>query len=886
MSSALYLLGHRAYRARWLVVGIWVAILLVVGGSAALFGKGTDNSFSIPGTESQAAIDQLNKTFPQVSGSNAQIVVEAPDGQQITDPAIKADVSSAVTDLEDGEGVVLVTDPYDDQATTALSPDGTTAIINVQFDRDPLAVTEEMRGEVNGVVDNLRTELPTGSTVVVGGSAMSVDLPEVGTTELVGLLVALVVLVITFASFLAAGMPLVTALLGVIITSAGIMAATAFTQISSTTPLLALMLGLAVGIDYSLFIVSRHLDQVRHGMDPEESAARSVATAGSAVIFAGLTVIIALVGLSVTMIPFLAIMGLAAAAGVAMAVLVALTMTPALLGFAGKRLAKKLGRRNHAEVAQTETRMVAKNRFLEAWVRAATWKPVLTIVVVVAGLVIVALPARELQLALPDSGSKPSDSQARQAYDLISEKYGPGYNGPLLLSGSILDSNDPLQLMKDVQAEIEQLPGVVAVPVATPNESADTGILQVIPEGAPDSQATADLVNELRSAEPAIAEQYGYAYSVTGNTAAAIDVSSRLSQALLPFALLVVGLCLILLTMVFRSLWVPIKATIGYLLSIGAAFGVIVMVFQWGWFNTLLNVEKTGPVLSFLPIVVMGVLFGLAMDYEVFLVARMREEHVHGAKARDAVRRGFLGSGKVVIAAALIMFAVFASFVPTGDITMKSMALGLAVGVFVDAFIVRMTLVPAVMYLLGEKAWYLPKWLDNRLPFFDVEGEAIERELQLEDWPEDSARWAIAADAVVLPGVKEPFTTRTAFGETLEVAADQREHATSIALVLAGRSATHSGKLRVAGYLLPERAAAVRKHVALALLRDDRDPVKSVARVLKEQPTIVILDGIDQLTDPLDQDQVRALIEHARTENDALTVVTTSVTVHELLELA
>lgn len=877
MSSALYSLGHRAYRARWVVVAIWLAIFVAIGGAAALFAKGTDNSFSIPGTESQQAIDQLNNTFPQVSGSNAQIVVVAPPGEQITSPEMTAGVDAAVADFKGEEGVVVVTDPYDENATSSLSSDGTAAIINVQFDRDPLSVTEEMRAEVNTTVDALRADLPAGSVVTVGGSAMSADLPQVGITEVIGLIAAFLVLIFTFASLIAAGMPLIVALLGVGITTAVIMASTAFAKISSTTPLLALMLGLAVGIDYSLFIISRHLDQVRHGMEPEESAARSVATAGSAVIFAGLTVVIALVGLSVSMIPFLAVMGIAAAIGVVMAVLLSLTLTPAMLGFAGKRLAKRIGRKSAAIPVSPESRAVPRNRFLEGWVRAATWKPLLTIVVVLVGLILMALPARDLALALPDAGSKPADSQARQTYDLISEKYGPGYNGPLIVSGSILNSNDPLNLMKDVQAEIEQLPGVVAVPVATPNETGDTGILQVIPTGAPDSQATSDLVNELRSQQQYFNDKYGYDFSVTGSTAVAIDVSNRLSGALIPFAILVVGLCLILLTMVFRSIWVPIKATIGYLLSVGAAFGAVVVVFQWGWLNELLNVEKTGPVLSFLPIFMMGVLFGLAMDYEVFLVARMREEYVHGATAKDAVRRGFLGSGKVVIAAALIMFAVFASFIPTGDATIKSMALGLAVGVFVDAFIVRMTLVPAVMYLLGDRAWYLPKWLDTRLPFFDVEGEAIERELSLTEWPEDRDRWAIAADDVTVSGVEQPISVRCAYGDVLEISADQREHATALALALAGRSATHEGKLRVAGFLLPERARTARRHVGLALVRDHADPVAVIERISAERPRILVIDGLDQLTDPADRARVRGVIEQARSVNDSLTVVTTTV---------
>ena len=889
MSVFLYRVGHWSFRARKLVVLVWAALVLFAGGAALLLGQGTDNNVTIPGTEAQAALDQLSHTFPQVSGSNAQIVIAAPGGRSVRDSAFTEPVAAAVSELEAVDGVVLVVDPSDDDTGLAVSADGSTAIVSVQLDRPATEVDDALRDQIRDPVERLRTQLPEDTTVVIGGNAFSISIPTVGVTEALGLLVALVVLVITFGSFLVAGMPLVTALVGVAITVAGIMAMTRFMTLSSTTPLLALMLGLAVGIDYALFIISRHVDQVRHGMEPEEAAARSVATAGSAVVFAGLTVIVALVGLAVTRIPFLTIMGIAAAVGVAMAVLVSLSLVPALLGFAGARVARRIGRRRHGQLAQGEeaARAVHENRALGGWVRASTKWPAVTIVVVIIGMLVIASPARSLRLALPDAGSQPADTEVRQAYDLISESFGAGYNGPLIVTGSILESTDPLGLMADLKAELETVPGVASVPVATPNMTADTGIVQVIPDSAPDSEATAELVQRIRDDRQRIADQYGFELSVTGFTAAGVDISALLGRALLPFGILVVGLCLILLAIVFRSIWVPVTAAAGYLLTVAAVFGVVVAVFEHGVANGLLNVAKTGPIISFMPIIVMGVLFGLAMDYQVFLVSRMREEYVHGASARDAVRRGFLGSGKVVTAAAVIMFAVFASFVPHGDSNIKPIALGLATGVLLDAFVVRMTLMPAVLHLLGDRAWRLPAWLDRLLPMLDVEGAALERELALADWPRDGQQYAIAADDLRPPGL--PAATalrlRVPAGSALALVADRHEHGTALVLALAGRMPLSGGIVKVAGYLLPERGTAVRRRTSLALLNGVDDPYEAVRRALVERPEVLFVDRIDLVTEPHERHAIHAALDSALCDDSALTVVVTCADPSALDEL-
>lgn len=896
MSSLLYRLGRRVYRAHRLVAVLWLLIVVAGGGGALLLNQGTDNTFSIPGTQSQTALDQLERTFPQVSGTSARYVVIAPDGGSVQDADVKGPVSEAVTALGDINEVAAVTDPYSDSVSGTISEAGNALVITTQMDGSATTTSTASRDALKAEATTLQDALPAGSLVSLGGDLFAQNLPGVTITEAIGLVVALVVLVLTFGSFAAAGMPLMTALLGVALSMSAIFIATRFASISSTTPLLALMLGLAVGIDYALFIISRHQDQLRQGMDPEESTARATATAGSAVVFAGLTVIIALVGLSVAGIPFLTTMGIAAAGGVAIAVIIALTLTPALLGFAGGRLRPKdrRAKKRAAKAAHIDTKAPedtagpspgghadVPHGFFRSWVRVVTRFPIVTIIAVIGVLGVATIPALSLRLALPDAGYQAEGTPARTTYDLLAENFGAGYNGPLIVTGTIIGSTDPLGLMNDLKGEIEKLDGVASVPLATPNATADTGIIQVIPEGGPDSEATKALVAEIRDKHDDFQRQYGVDLAVTGQTAVGIDISDTLAKALLPFGLLVVGLSLVLLTMVFRSLWVPIKATLGYLLSVGASFGAVAAVFEWGWFSHALHVDKTGPIISFMPIILMGVLFGLAMDYEVFLVSRMREDYVHGRPARAAVESGFVGSAKVVTAAAVIMFSVFAAFVPEGDTNIKPIALGLAVGVFVDAFIVRMTLVPAVLHLLGDRAWHMPRWLDRILPAFDVEGEGLTKELALADWPEPGATDAIAAEGLCLDGPDGPVyrdvSLRVAAGSSLVVHGPHRSGRTALLLSIAGRLAPDSGRLKVAGLVVPIRSAAVRGKVGLVRLAGVADSVAEVRSALESAPPILVLDDLDTVTDPLLREAIRAELDAARAADDAFTVVASSV---------
>ncbi|MBU4213683.1 MAG: MMPL family transporter, partial [Actinobacteria bacterium] len=570
MSSSLYRIGQWSFVHRRRVAAIWLLVLLVVGAAAATLSKGTSNEFTIPGTESTVALNQLSHTFPQVSGSSARMIVITPDGVSAQSEAIKTPIEAFVTTAAAVDHVEAVSDPYSGTVSGAISSDDHAVIVSVQLDGQSTTIPASTSDALVAAKDTLAAALPTGSEVSLGGDLFTISVPTISATEGFGVLVALVVLLFTFGSLLAAGMPLLNALLGVAITMAGIYAATRFATISSTTPLLALMLGLAVGIDYALFIVSRHQGQLRSGMDPRESAARSLATAGSAVVFAGLTVMIALVGLAVARIPFLTIMGVAAAVGVGLAVLIALTLTPALLGFAGDRI--RPGRRAEHRAARRRARTAAAapatsgpervtspthatasraaasdgdsdvhpNRFFSGWVRASTRWPLATVLIIVIGLGALALPARDLRLALPDAGTQPAGSVARVTYDLVAQHFGPGYNGPLMVTGSIVGSTDPLALMANLKKEIGALPGVAAVPLATPNSDATMGVIQVIPTGAPDSQETSDLVHAIRAQHDHFLATYGVDLSVTGLTAVQIDISAKLGAALLPFGIFVV----------------------------------------------------------------------------------------------------------------------------------------------------------------------------------------------------------------------------------------------------------------------------------------------------------------------------------------------------------
>ncbi|MFG2791253.1 MMPL family transporter [Streptomyces sp. NPDC048419] len=741
MATFLYKLGRFAFRRRHFVALFWVALLTLAGVGAASAPAAGSSSFSIPGTEAQKAFDLLEQRFPGMSadGATGRVVFKAPVGEKMTDAGNKAAVEKTVKELSDGSEVVSVADPY---KANAVSKDGTIAYTSVKYKVSGMELKDASRDALEQAGKDARS---AGLTVEIGGDALQTT-PETGATEVIGIAIAAVVLVITFGSLIAAGLPLLTALIGVGIGVSTITALAKALDLGSTTSTLAMMIGLAVGIDYALFIVSRYRAELAEGRAREEAAGRAVGTAGSAVVFAGLTVLIALVGLSVVNIPMLTKMGVAAAGTVAIAVLIALTMIPALLGYAGRKV-KPAGEKSKLLGGRRAAKKAAEGRpnMGTRWASFVVRRPVAVLLLGVIGLGAAAVPASSLELGLPDDGSQPTSTTQRRAYDLLSEGFGPGFNGPLMVVVDARDSDSPKAAVDKVTHDIKGLKDVVTVTPATYNKAGDTATITVIPSSKPSSATTEDLVHSIRDAGTEIKAGTDATVLVTGSTAMNIDVSQKLNDALIPYLVLVVGLAFLLLIVVFRSILVPLKAALGFLLSVMAALGAVVAVFQWGWLSGLLGVEETGPVMSMMPIFMVGVVFGLAMDYEVFLVTRMREAYVHGERPGQAVVTGFKHGARVVTAAAVIMMAVFAGFIGSSESMIKMIGFGLAIAVFFDAFVVRMAIVPAVLALLGKRAWWLPKWLDRALPNVDVEGEGLRTQGSPKDTDPDEDRALVGA---------------------------------------------------------------------------------------------------------------------------------------------
>ncbi|WP_217207494.1 MMPL family transporter [Streptomyces sp. AC550_RSS872] len=723
MATFLYRLGRLAFRRRHFVALIWVALLTLAGFAAASAPAASNTSFSVPGTEAQKAFDLLEQRFPGMSadGGNARVVFKAPAGEKMTDAANRDAAQKTVEELGEGSEVASVADPY---KADAVSKDGTIAYASVKYKVPGMELQDGTREALEDAAQDARD---AGLTVEVGGDALQAQ-PETGAGEIIGIAVAAVVLVITFGSLLAAGLPLLTALIGVGIGVSAITALASALDLGSTTSTLASMIGLAVGIDYALFVLSRYRTELAEGREREEAAGRAVGTAGSAVVFAGLTVVIALVGLSVVNMPMLTKMGLAAAGTVAIAVLIALTMIPALLGYAGRRV-KPAGEKSRflggARAARKAASAKVKPNMGTRWARFVVRRPIAVLLLGIVGLGAAAIPATSMDLGIGDDSSLPTSTTQRRAYDLLSDGFGPGFNGPLVVVVDAKASDDPDAAFKQVGDDIKGLENVATVTPAAPNKAGDTATITVIPDSEPSAVTTEDLVYAIRDAGTDIKADTDADVLVTGTTAMNIDVAQKLNDALMPYLALVVGLAFLLLIVVFRSILVPLKAALGFLLSVMAALGAVVAVFQWGWMADLVGVDETRPIVAIMPIFLIGVVFGLAMDYEVFLVTRMREAYIHGEKPSQAVVTGFNHGARVVTAAAVIMIAVFAGFVGSSEAMVKMIGFGLAIAVFFDAFIVRMAIVPAVLALLGKKAWWLPKWLDRVLPNVDVEGEGL-----------------------------------------------------------------------------------------------------------------------------------------------------------------
>ena len=779
MAKLLQRLGKFSARNSWKIIAAWLVILLAAGGAfIAGFGK-LSNSFDIPGTPAAEVIDRMQSELPELSGAVGYVVYHTADGSAITAEQA-AKIREVIAGLSgEVDGIANVVDPYAtaeqmqqisaqiqagyqqineakaqiDAAEAAglmsaieaeyaraqiagqelaldqsvelygyaqkiqmVSDDGSVAMATVSFEDSMFDLDESIKNAVmEYFVFNPVTGVNTDFSNVIAQS-----LPGLfGVSEAIGLAIAAIVLLVMLGGLIAASLPIATALVGV---GTGALTALSFSSIidmASVTPILGVMLGLAVGIDYSLFIVNRHRKQLASGMGVVESIALANGTAGNAVVFAGSTVIVALLGLNITGISFLGLMGNIGAGTVAIAVLIAITLTPALLGLVGRRVLNK----------RTLKTLVQKVRRQKEVKPMNTWRALGTIIVAVAALGILAIPAAEMRLGLPDGASEPADSTAYAAYGKMSEAFGAGTNGALIVLAELdepLTDETEIFVQLQIARELSSLENVTAVVPAATNADRNLIVFQIVPADGPNAASTDTLVKDLRNLDLTGA---GITLGVSGQTAINRDISDKLADVLPTYLILVVGLSLLIMILVFRSILVPVIATLGFVLSLLATYGALVAVFQWGWLGEIFGITSPGPIMSFLPIILVGILFGLAMDYQIFLAAGMREAYVHGTEARKAVAQGFRAGRAVVIAAALIMISVFGGFVFADSMLVRSVGFGLAVGVLFDAFIVRLLLMPALMHVLGKGAWWIPKWLDRILPDVDVEGAALEKEV-------------------------------------------------------------------------------------------------------------------------------------------------------------
>lgn len=714
MAKWLYRIGEWTYlhKARTLIGGFLVLLIAVAVGLGV--GSSFGGDMSIPGTKSEQAMKVLNEEFPSTGSSDrgsVQMVFKAPSGKTLESEEIRSAVEKTLKSLHADSAVESIAGPYDNYSLTA---DKTFGYATISFKLPKEDVTEASLQKVEQAAEQARD---SGLQAEYSGNVGSA-VPEIGgASEVVGIVIAYLILAFTFGSFLAAGLPILTAVIGLGIGIMLVFIGSNFMNMSSVSITLAVMLGLAVGIDYALFILSRHRQNLAEGKSIRESIANANATAGSSVLFAGVTVIIALLGLAVVRIPFLTAMGIAAAITVAVAIVVAVVIVPAVLSLAGEKLRPRprpnRSRGNHSASESN------------AWGRIVVKYPLPIAIAAILLLLFVSLPALHLETGLPDNGMKSKDTAERRAYDLLAEGYGPGYNGPLVVVARANGASDPQAAIREAVKGLGDLRNVASLSEPYFNESGQAAIVNLLPGTGPNDKETKRLVKDIREHAESVETSSHVELMVTGSTAVNIDISAKLNEALPQFALLIVGLAIVLLAIVFRSIWIPIKAVLGYLLTLTSTLGFVVFVAQDGHLADLFGFPEPGPVLNFLPILTAGILFGLAMDYEVFLVSRMREEYSRSRDGRKAVLAGMKNGSSVVTAAGLIMIVVFASFVFAGDSMIKSMGLALAFGILVDAFLVRMTIVPALMTLMSRSSWYFPRWLDRITPNIDVEGESL-----------------------------------------------------------------------------------------------------------------------------------------------------------------
>ena len=730
MSHALYRLGRFAAEKPWTVIGAWVALAALVIGMSAGFGRELEDSFAVPGLDSQQAIELLSEAQSDRAGLTAQIVVTPLDPtttffESASAQAELAEIQAGAAALEHvlfttDPAAALAADPASAAQSGGVSADGRVALIRVQY-----PVIEELSASDLEALKEFRLEIGADSPLQVemGGDLFSsFQEPETGIGEMIGLVAAVIILLVAFGSVIAMGLPIGMALFGLALGISSMSLINYLVDIPSWAPQMASMIGLGVGIDYALFLVTRHREFLGQGMTVAESVGRSAATAGQAVIFAGGTVVIAILGLAVSGVPFMTAAGIATSVVVLIMVAASITLLPAFLGLAGHRVNGRTSKR--VRMAAKADAAAATDHVTPGWERWGShvannaWPYAIGVTVLLLALT---APVLSLQLGFPDEGTLPDTRTERRGYDLVAESFGPGVNGPLVIA---IDTSQDASQVQNLSTQVLADPGIAAVLPADINTEAGVATIVAFPNTAPQDDATLDTVKRIRSEIiPPLFDSSPARAHVGGATAGFADIGDRVNDRLPLFIAAVIVLSFLLLMFVFRSILVPLKAALLNLLSIGAAYGVLVMVFQWGWGAGLIGLESTVPIVSFIPMFMFAILFGLSMDYEVFLLSRVREEYLVTGDNDSSVIHGIASTARVITSAALIMISVFLGFVLGDDPTIKMMGLGLATAIFVDATIVRVVLVPATMKLMGDANWWIPGWLDRILPTIDIEGE-------------------------------------------------------------------------------------------------------------------------------------------------------------------
>ena len=730
MSHALYRLGRFAAEKPWTVIGAWVALAALVIGMSAGFGRELEDSFAVPGLDSQQAIELLSEAQSDRAGLTAQIVVTPLDPtttffESASAQAELAEIQAGAAALEHvlfttDPAAALAADPASAAQSGGVSADGRVALIRVQY-----PVIEELSASDLEALKEFRLEIGADSPLQVemGGDLFSsFQEPETGIGEMIGLVAAVIILLVAFGSVIAMGLPIGMALFGLALGISSMSLINYLVDIPSWAPQMASMIGLGVGIDYALFLVTRHREFLGQGMTVAESVGRSAATAGQAVIFAGGTVVIAILGLAVSGVPFMTAAGIATSVVVLIMVAASITLLPAFLGLAGHRVNGRTSKR--VRMAAKADAAAATDHVTPGWERWGShvannaWPYAIGVTVLLLALT---APVLSLQLGFPDEGTLPDTRTERRGYDLVAESFGPGVNGPLVIA---IDTSQDASQVQNLSTQVLADPGIAAVLPADINTEAGVATIVAFPNTAPQDDATLDTVQRIRSGIiPPLFDSSPARAHVGGATAGFADIGDRVNDRLPLFIAAVIVLSFLLLMFVFRSILVPLKAALLNLLSIGAAYGVLVMVFQWGWGAGLIGLESTVPIVSFIPMFMFAILFGLSMDYEVFLLSRVREEYLVTGDNDSSVIHGIASTARVITSAALIMISVFLGFVLGDDPTIKMMGLGLATAIFVDATIVRVVLVPATMKLMGDANWWIPGWLDRILPTIDIEGE-------------------------------------------------------------------------------------------------------------------------------------------------------------------